>query len=85
MGAYWEQLYQATVLETKPQELPHRIADARAAIKRRLDEGLSPVADAAEARAIEDALIALIRLEWKYPLGNLATVPEEQPGWIDRR
>ena len=50
MSAHWEQLYQATVLETDPAKLPQRIADARAAIERRLAQRLSPVADAAEAR-----------------------------------
>jgi hypothetical protein len=79
MSAHWEQLYQATVLETDPPKLPQRIADARAAIKRRLAKGLSPVADAAEAGAIEDALVGLWTLEMEISSRQSGEVPEEQP------
>jgi hypothetical protein len=55
----WQQEYQAALLELEPRKLPQRIANAEAAIFKRLEAISRGTNHQAERQAIEDALASL--------------------------
>jgi hypothetical protein len=69
----WQRLYQKTVAETDPEQLPEEIARAEAAILSRLKRLTQDEIDESERRAINDALAKLRALKvqhfpgWKQP------------------
>ena len=69
----WQRLYQKTVAETDPEQLPEEIARAEAAILSRLKRLTQDETDKPERRAINDALAKLRALKvqhfpgWKRP------------------
>ena len=82
MNAGWQKLYQAAMLELRPDQLRRRIDDAEEAIRQRIVElKQSDPSSEEERRAIEDALRglrALASTECKPPLStssSLAPLP----------
>jgi hypothetical protein len=72
MNVEWQELYQAAMLELRPEELPRRIAAAEKAIQQRIAElSRNDSSSEEERRTIEDALHglhALVTTECKPPL-----------------
>jgi len=74
MNVGWQELYQAAMLELRPDELRRRIDDAEKAIQQRIVElTQNDASTEEERRAIEDALRglrALASTECKTPLST---------------
>lgn len=74
MNVGWQELYQAAMLELRPDELRRRIDDAEKAIQQRIVELThNDASSEEERRAIEDALRglrALASTECKTPLST---------------
>ena len=76
----WRQLCEAAVLETDPEKLPGRIAEARAAVLAQMDDGF-PGLPEGERLALHDALDMLLMLQdiAKRERGQKTAMDEPEP------
>lgn len=65
----WQRLYQKAISERDPEQLPEEIARAEGAILFRLKKLTPDESDAAERRAISDALATLSVLKSQHLAG----------------